>query len=415
LAGGVNAPSILIRCDGGASLGMGHVSRCLALAAELRDVYGRRVVFAMRGADSAGAASVRASGYAVEPIVAREDADYGSALLAFAEDLRGDVQSWNSSPRLAGCTAVQHRLAALVVDVRDALSRSSLEAVRASGVRVVTIDDGSDRRLASDLVFYPPVPQVDEMDWTGFSGQRFAGWEWVLLKREFAADAVGRVVRASVGAGWRAAAAVQAIDSGSQPSLAARGVSPAGTPLATDVLVTMGGSDPAGMTEFVLDALNLLPPSLAVHVIVGPAFDRASALAAAVGRSNHAVRVSRGPETMAPLMRASRVAIASIGVSAYELAACGVPAVHLCLTADHARSSLAFQDARIALSLGVFATLQPPRLAEAVAGLLGDPLRRADMAARARALVDGLGAARVARLIMAACADGKDAWRGKQL
>ena len=118
---------------------------------------------------------------------------------------------------------------------------------------------------------------------------------------------------------------------------------------------------------------------------------------------------------MAPLMRASRVAIASIGVSAYELAACGVPAVHLCLTADHARSSLAFQDARIALSLGVFATLQPPRLAEAVVGLLGDPLRRADMAARARALVDGLGAARVARLIMAACADGKDAWRGKQL
>lgn len=162
----------------------------------------------------------------------------------------------------------------------------------------------------------------------------------------------------------------------------------------------MGGSDPAGMTEFAVDALNLLPLPLAVQIVVGPAFGRAPALAAIVARSKHAVRVSHGPDAMAPLMRESRIAVASFGVSAYELAACGVPAVHLCLTADHARSASAFTAAGIAESLGVFAAVRPAQLADAVAGLLADAARVSAMAGRARTLVDGRGAGRVAALVV---------------
>jgi spore coat polysaccharide biosynthesis protein SpsF len=334
----------MVRCDGGASLGMGHVSRGVAVADQLRDVHGAGVVFAMRDAESAGVAAVRARSYDVEVVAAREDADYGSSLAALVSS---------------------HNARAIVVDVRDALSRASLEAFRANGVRVVTIDDGSDRRLASDLAFYPPVPQVEEMDWAGFAGKRFAGWDWVLLKREFAAA----------------------------ESLAA----PDHT---IDILVTMGGSDPAGMTAFVVDALNLLPTPVAIEVVVGPAFGRPAALADTAARSRHAVRVSHRPEAMAPLMRASRLAVASFGVSAYELAACGVPTVHLCLSDDHARSASAFEREQIAVSLGVVGNVQPRQVADAVAGLLGDAGRRMKMAARARALVDGQGAARVARLVI---------------
>ena len=343
----MSGPVVLVRCDGSAALGMGHVSRGLALADELRDAHGCDVIFAMRDPASAGVSAVRARGYTVTPITDRDAADYGPSLLAQT-------------------TAAAAR--ALVVDVRDALSRASLDAVRATGVRVVTIDDGSDRRLASDLAFYPPVPQVEELDWTGFTGARYSGWEWVLLKREFAVTAGALALQESY-------------------------------PI--DILVTMGGSDPAGMTEFVLDALNLLPQAMAVQVVIGPAFTRAHALAAIVARSKHAVRVTQGPDAMAPLMRDSLVAVASFGVSAYELAACGVPAVHLCLTADHARSASVFDRERIAQSLGIFGAIQPEQLASAVAGLLGDPRRRDEMAARARALVDGRGAARVAALVAA--------------
>jgi spore coat polysaccharide biosynthesis protein SpsF len=104
---------------------------------------------------------------------------------------------------------------------------------------------------------------------------------------------------------------------------------------------------------------------------------------------------------MAPLMRASRIAIASFGVSAYELAACGVPAVHLCLTPDHERSSSAFAREDIALTAGVFGAVQPRDVADAAARLIGDARRRMRMAVRARALVDGRGASRIAQVVYA--------------
>jgi spore coat polysaccharide biosynthesis protein SpsF len=154
------------------------------------------------------------------------------------------------------------------------------------------------------------------------------------------------------------------------------------------------------MSEFAIDALNLLPVALAVEVVVGPAFGRLHALTDAVTRSKHAARISHCPDAMAPLMRASRVAIASFGVSAYELAACGVPAVYLCLSADHARSASVFEREQIAENLGIFPGVQPDAVSDAVARLIGDAERRMRMSARARSLVDGQGAARVARVVV---------------
>ena len=142
---------MIIRCDGGAAIGMGHVSRCLALADEWGDVHNGAVTFAMRDPSGTAATVVASHGYDVEPLAADESSDYGEWLLELA------------TARAA---------AAVIVDVRDRLSRASLDRIRKSGVLVVSIDDGTERRLASDLAFYPPVPQVAEMDWTGFTGRR---------------------------------------------------------------------------------------------------------------------------------------------------------------------------------------------------------------------------------------------------
>lgn len=103
-------------------------------------------------------------------------------------------------------------------------------------------------------------------------------------------------------------------------------------------------------------------------------------------------------------MRGATVAVASLGVTAYELAACGVPAVLLSLTDDHAESASAFAAADIAISLGVHAGVADSAIADGVAALLADGARRAAMGARARALVDGRGAARIAAEIAAEAA-----------
>jgi spore coat polysaccharide biosynthesis protein SpsF len=167
----------------------------------------------------------------------------------------------------------------------------------------------------------------------------------------------------------------------------------------------MGGGDAAGMTAFTLQALELLPMPLSVLVVVGPAFSHALELIDAAARSRHSVQIARTPPSMAALMRGSRIAITAFGVSAYELAACGVPAIHLCLTSDHARSSSAFVNEHIAISAGVFGRVSPGQIADAVTRLMGNAGRRGEMAARARQLVDGRGAQRVAAEIVSGLLD----------
>src|SRR5262249_20142345 len=209
------------------------------------------------------------------------------------------------------------------------------------------------------------------MDWAGFAGRRCAGWEWVLLRREFVTEYA--------------------------PSPEISDTSPA-----IDVLVTMGGSDPAGLTEFALAALDLLPMPLAVCVVTGPAFTRDDSLSVAVARSTPAVRIASAPESLAPLMRASRLAVVSFGMSAYELAACGVPAVHVCLTDDHARSSSAFDAEGAAVTAGVFGRLTPQQLHDPIRGLIGRPDPRAASGGRASRPRDSARAARAAPLVAAA-------------
>jgi len=90
--------------------------------------------------------------------------------------------------------------------------------------------------------------------------------------------------------------------------------------------------------------------------------------------------MARAPASLAPLMRASRMAVASFGVSAFELAACGVPAVHVCLTADHARSSGAFRSGGRGDHGGVFGQVTAAQLAGAAQRLMGAAGRRGEMA-----------------------------------
>ncbi|MBW1613303.1 MAG: hypothetical protein JRJ57_04875, partial [Deltaproteobacteria bacterium] len=74
----------------------------------------------------------------------------------------------------------------LILDVRDGLSKSVLRNIKQKfDIKIVTIDDPEDKRLEADLAFYPPVPQVKRIDWTGFTGELYVGWEWVILRREF--------------------------------------------------------------------------------------------------------------------------------------------------------------------------------------------------------------------------------------
>ena len=97
----------------------------------------------------------------------------------------------------------------------------------------------------------------------------------------------------------------------------------------------------------------------------------------------------RGVDDVVATMAAADVAIAAAGVTAYELARVGVPAV-LVAVADNQRPV-----ARRLAEAGAAVFVDGSQMAEAALDLLADAARRDEMSRTARALVDGRGADRV--------------------
>ena len=354
---------MLIRCDGDPLIGFGHVVRCLALADELRDRYGCVVDFAvMQG--SQGVVQIEAKGYRVfHP----------------ADDIEfSDEDKWLQELIAKN----QHHV--LIMDVRTNLKTEAVQSIRESGVVIVTIDDTSPRRLHADLAFYPPVPQVDCLDWTGFTGELFIGWDWVILRPQFTQSA--RRARAS-----RSEAELQ-IQAKNRP---------------LTLLVTMGGSDPAGLTLMALEGLEQIGINLRVLIVIGGGFMHETALNELLGATKKRYEICRNVTDMASLMTEVDVAVASFGVTAYELAAMGVPTIHLCLTPDHATSCQAFVTAEMAISLGEYGKVQPIDIARAVHALVMDPRLRRTMSERGLLIIKRDGLTSIASKIIKFCSTVK--------
>jgi spore coat polysaccharide biosynthesis predicted glycosyltransferase SpsG len=332
-------------------MGLGHLVRCLALADELHENHGVAVSFAMRASPLASEMVKRRSYPAMQ-------APDGAVF---------DQESW-----LRDCIL---KLGAqiLVVDVRDDLSKAALNALAEKGTIVAVLDDLSDRRWAADFAFYPPVPQVERVDWSGFRGKLCIGWEWVVLRPQFAQSAPLR--------------------KSSKCSL----------------LIAMGGSDPAGLTLKAVRALERLDEdfeSVIVEstIIVGAGFCHRQALGDLLGRTRRRFTVREDVSEMSAAMAHADLAVCSFGMTSYELAVMGVPAVCVCLTEDHAESASGLVAAGMAISVGVDDQDTETRLAAAVEGLLADKNARAQMSARARELVDGRGAKRIAEMLVSTSA-----------
>jgi spore coat polysaccharide biosynthesis protein SpsF len=338
---------LLLRCDGSHLTGFGHVYRGLALAEELRDGQGFGVSFAVAG-DAEAARLVRSADYPVETGPQGERGDLW--MTGLLDGMRPD---------------------ALVLDIPPGEGIPALRRWRDRGGLVATIDDAGETRLAANLAFYPQEAARRRLDWRDFSGKLYAGWEWAVLRRQFR-----RPLPPS-------------------PRSSAR------------VLVTMGGSDPGGMTLIALEALDVLTGDFSTSVVLGPGFSRREELDAFLKKSLRRYDLLTKVEDMASLMSRCDLAVASFGVTAYELAAVGVPALYLCLTQDHCDSAEAFAGEGMGVNLGRFDTTGAEKISEGVASLLQAPSKRVAMSRRARERVDGRGTVRISRVIARCLAGGE--------
>jgi spore coat polysaccharide biosynthesis predicted glycosyltransferase SpsG len=341
-----NRLSVLFRCDASASIGLGHLVRCLALADELHDHYGAAISFAM-GASPLASEIVKRRSY---PVMQPPD---GRVL--------------DQGPWLHDCVLTSGAQI-VVADVRDDLSKAALEGLAEKGTIIALLDDLSERRWAADLAFYPPVPQVRRVDWSGFRGRLCVGWEWIVLRSQFAESFPAR--------------------NNSKCSL----------------LIAMGGSDPAGLTLKAVRAVDRLGEDFESVIIVGAGFCHRQALEDLLGQTRRRFTVRDDVSEMSAAMAQADLAVCSFGMTSYELAAMGVPEVCVCLTEDHAESASALVAAGMGVSVGVDDQHTETRLTAAVEGLLVDKDARAQMSARARELVDGRGSRRIAEVLVSTAA-----------
>jgi spore coat polysaccharide biosynthesis protein SpsF len=330
--------TVLMRCDGGAALGLGHVKRSLALARQFRDRHGFGVRFAV-SEDGAARALAEAAGF---PVSVKPPAENEATWLT------------------AVCASA--KASAAIFDTRTADGAAAVIAARASGAVTAVIDDASDRRLHADLAFYPPAPQAAALAWEGSRTQRMTGWEWAIL--------------------------------GETPG--PRQPRDAGAP--STVLITMGGSDPLRLTLRAAKAAAAVLGTHRILVAIGPGVADSAGLVQALRRLPGPLTIVEACNDLRPLMAQADVAVSAFGVTAYELAAHGVPALYLHLTPDHGQSASAFEAAGIGRSIGP-ASGPDAAIEDALAALLRDASAREAMRRAGLAAVDGRGAERIAALI----------------
>lgn len=164
------------------------------------------------------------------------------------------------------------------------------------------------------------------------------------------------------------------------------------------VLVTAGGADPHGITELALEAL-LPADSLDVRCVIGPFFgeERASALRRRAERDGASVVVA--PQDLCREFVWADLAVSATGLTKYELALHGLPAVFVSGDESQARAHAPFAEACTGIDMGTVARTEPAQLAAVVDDLLRDRGRRTKMAEAGRRLVDGRGAERVVSAI----------------
>ena len=328
----------LIRCDGGQAFGYGHIRRCLMLARELRDSKGVGVLFVLDG-DEDAASKLREADFETVLLPEPGPADF---LASLVETRKPNV---------------------LVADARQRLTRAQLACLGAKVRAIAVLDDISDRRLAATHAYYTPLPQVTELSWQGSSCRVRIGWEWSLL--------------------------------GFDPARYGRKENRSGP---VRMIVTMGGSDPKDFTRLALQAVRQMTTPPKARFVIGPNFAEPDALAKEIEAAGFEALCDVA-DSASEFGRAD-LALISFGVTAYEMAALGVPSLYVALSEDHARSSSALCQA----GMGEIVPPDPASIASALARLIADRDRRRAMSEAGRTLIDGKGAQRVAAELAALCA-----------
>jgi len=403
----------LIRADGNARIGAGHLMRCLAIAEELAQLEGREAVRFIC-ADGQSAALAREHGF--ESIVLGTD----------YRDMESELPLWREQKRhiFGGCV--------LLVDSYYITDRY-LTFLRQFGY-IALLDDMAKHCYPVDCVINYNAQASLEVYQRLYRGKKvklLVGGKYVPLRRQFAGGAEpekgtdprkspepekgtdprkspepekGTVSRKSVepekGTGPRKSLEPEKGTGPKKSEDPRKSAGPAVYKIrekAGSVLVTTGGGDHENIAGKILK--KIYTDQFIFHLVIGrfnPHFQEMEALEKTYGN----IHIHHNVTDMAGLMRGCDIAVTAGGSTIYELAAVGVP--FICFSYAENQETLTEYIGReqIAGYAGAWhreeeVTLE--RIAALFARLVSSRELRMDYHQRERAMTDGRGAERLAR------------------
>ncbi len=166
-------------------------------------------------------------------------------------------------------------------------------------------------------------------------------------------------------------------------------------PQVENILVTLGGADTYGFSPLVVRAISSIPEEISLKVIVGPAFRHEAEMQAALeGLAGRSLEMERDVAEMGRYMAEADQAICSGGLTLFEMACTGTPAIVVCGEIFEVATASRLAARGFGVNLGFGADCTEGAISRAVNDLVNDGAKRAAMGRRGRELVDGRGAQR---------------------
>ncbi len=339
--------TVLFRVDAGRIWGVsyGHVFRCLSLAEELQRGFGMRACFAMRD---------RPEGIGVV-------IDRGLKVIVL-----GDGKQVAATD-LAGVSVVVFDL--LTVDPGE------VEAVRSAGIKAVILNSSPCPGAEADVIVSSGLSPIDRPAVRrGSAGVCYEGPKYIVLDPSY--DHVDPIdIRRSI----------------------------------DTVVVSMGGSDPTGLTMRIIGALKQGGIDANLVVVLGPGCTAREQVECSLRGYKGQWSLVSGAATLAPILSRADLAILAGGRTTFEAAFLGVPGIVVPSIQHEERLARAFAAKGGFLSLDKGWRLPDgPFERDLLSSLVALRRRslRKTMSVRLRQLVDGHGRKRVARLIHDCCREG---------
>jgi spore coat polysaccharide biosynthesis predicted glycosyltransferase SpsG len=322
--------------DGGHEMGMGHIMRCLSLAKVLRNE--KIDVIFYCGGDVA-CKKIESEEFKVIPL----NSPFNPAL----------ILPLNKGRKREG----------LFIDLPPHINRSCyIDSARKRGIVSIAFDDMLINGEKADVIINPSLKSpLSPFSKGGIEGIYYSGAEYMVLNDSFC--------------GLRCHTKNIKVK-------------------AKNILITMGGSDPDGQTERILNALLNLNLNLNLEVVIGIAYKD-------LRFTNYELRfkIHHDVSNMAELMMKVDMAFVAGGITLYEAASVGLPVIVIAQDKYQALTAGEFQKKGFGIYLGMFNEVSEDLIQKECIELLDDYNMRKAMGDIGKKLVYGKGVFRVAEII----------------